>query len=298
MGHKPRFDDFFNYVARAIEEEAHNKDYSLIVSMQPLEPGALPMMVKQRKVDGIIAGGAEISVETLMAFKSKRLPIILVANCIDASPFRSIVADDVGEAEMAVTHLIGLGHKRIAFIGGNIGDYCIAHRLSGYRRAHQKHNLNIDQRLVIEGEYSREEGRRHAATLLSTRSPPTAAFCSSDLLAISLMEELRAQGLQIPADFAVVGFDDIDSAHVTQPPLTTVNVDKKAMGQLAVRKFFEILKQPDMEPEKIVAPTDLMIRGTCGRRIQEFEHVNGKEIEGGDTKPNTMSFSGGDFPSV
>ena len=98
---------------------------------------------------------------------------------------------------------------------------------------------------------------------------------------------LRANGLQVPADFAVVGFDDIDSAHVTQPPLTTVHVDKKAMGRLAVRKFFEILKQPDIEPEKIVVPTRLMIRGSCGGVITQSMTMNRKnelekQIEGGD----------------
>jgi DNA-binding LacI/PurR family transcriptional regulator len=116
------------------------------------------------------------------------------------------------------------------------------------------------------------------------RPAPTAAFCSGDLLAIGLMERLRAHGLKLPEDFAVVGFDDINSAHVIHPPLTTVHVDKEAMGRLAVRKFFEILKQPDMEPEKIVVLTDFLIRGTCGRRIQEFEHMNGKKIEGGDNR--------------
>ena len=268
VGHRPRFDDFFNYVARAIEEEARSKDYSLIISMQPLEPGALPMMVRQRKVDGIIAGGPEIAAETLMAMQDRRLPIVLVANCIDLNPFNSVVADDAGGAEMAVTHLIGLGYKRIAFICGNIGYYCIAHRLSGYRLAHQKHNLQIDQSLIIEGEYNRAEGRRHVATLLSMRPPPTAAFCSGDLLAIGLMEGLRAHGLKVPEDFAVVGFDDLDSANVIQPPLTTVHVDKEAMGRLAVRKFFEILQQPDIEPEKIIVPTRLIVRGSCGGVIK------------------------------
>jgi LacI family transcriptional regulator len=104
--------------------------------MQPIEPDALPMMVIQRKVDGIIAVGPEISEDTLMAIQARRLPTVLVANCIDENPFSSVVADDVGGVEMAVTYLIGLSHKRIGFIIGNIADYSMAHRLSGYSRAH------------------------------------------------------------------------------------------------------------------------------------------------------------------
>ena len=289
VGRRPRFDDFFNYVARAIEEEAQTKDYSLIVSMQPIELGALPMMVRQRKVDGIIAGGPEISAQTLMAIQARRMPTVLVANFIDMNPFSSVVADDIGGAERAVSHLIGLGHKRIAFISSNLNDYCIAQRLYGYFRAHQKHNLQFDQRLVIEGEYSRAEGRRHVAALLSTRPAPTASFCSGDLLAIGLIEGLRHHGLRVPADFAVVGFDDLDSAHVTQPPLTTVHVDKEAMGRLAVRKFFEILKQPDVEPAKVVVPTQLVVRGSCGDSTAKSKSANiktelEKQTEGGDNR--------------
>jgi len=269
VGHKPRLDDFFNYVTRAIEEEFHLKDYSLIVSMQPIEPGTVPMMVRQRKVDGIIAGGPEISKETLRAMHARGLPTILVANAIDRQQFHCVVADDVGRAESAMNHLFSLGHKSIVFVSSRISDYCIAQRLLGYQRTLEKHNVQFDQDLLLAGEYNRNEGRRHAAILLGIRPPPTAAFCSGDLLAVGLMEGLRDQGVRVPDDFAVVGFDDIDSAHLTQPTLTTVHVDKEAMGRLAVRKFFEILQQPDLAPVKMVLPTQLKIQDSCGGLLRK-----------------------------
>ena len=267
VGHKPRFDEFFNYVVRAIEEESYRHEYSLIISMQALKPGTLPMMVRQRKVDGIIAGGPEISLETLLAIENKAIPIVLIANCFESHPFHHGVADDYTGAYTAVEHLIQLGHQQIAFVGGNLKNYCIAKRFNGYRETLQKANLQFDQRVIFEGDYSREAGKIHAGEILALRPRPTAAFCSGALLAMGLMQGLQENGLTIPRDFAIVGFDDINSASLCRPPLTTVAIDKKAIGQLAAQKLFQLIKSPSLKPAKIVVSTNLVIRGSCGGSV-------------------------------
>lgn len=267
VGHPPRFDDFFNYVAKGAELELARRGYSLILAMQQLEEGDLPMVVRQRKVDGLLLGGPEIRQSLIESLLANALPCVLLANRVSHPPVPSVCADDFGGSLAAVQHLISLGHERIAFVGTRRTFYHVRERFRGYVTALESAGLRVRPEWCIEVAYSQEEGRRASLELLGQSDRPSAVFYSGDLLALGGMEAARELGMSVPGDVAMVGFDDIRSAALLDPPLTTVRVDKEEMGRVAVELLFETISRPDAEPRQVTIPTELIIRKSCGAAV-------------------------------
>ncbi|MDZ7374041.1 MAG: LacI family transcriptional regulator [candidate division KSB1 bacterium] len=267
VGHPPRFDDFFNYVAKGAELELARRGYSLILVMQQLDEGDLPMVVRQRKVDGLLLGGPEIRQTLIESLQAKHIPCVLLANRVDYPPVPSVCADDFGGAMAAVQHLVSLGHERIAFVGTRRTFYHVQERFRGYAVALKMAGLPVRPEWCVEVAYSQEEGRSASRELLEKPDRPTAIFYSGDLLALGGIEAARDLGLSVPGDVAVVGFDDIQTAALLDPPLTTVRVDKEEMGRLAVELLFEAMENPSAQPRAVKIPTELVIRRSCGAAI-------------------------------
>lgn len=145
--------------------------------------------------------------------------------------------DNEGGAYAAVQYLIAQGHTRIAHFAGPLKFQGAQQRLAGYQRALSEANLAFDHSLVLEGEYHTNSGKERAVRLLGDGqiSPlPTAIFCASDDIAAGCLEALLAQGLRVPEDISLVGFDDVLTARMTAPPLTTVKQPFRLLGSRAV----------------------------------------------------------------
>ena len=170
-------------------------------------------------------------------------------------------------AREAVEHLIHLGHEDIAFVSGPLTHSSLFERHQGYRQAMEAHGLPVRQELsVIYEDVSSfgVEGGFEAATRLMNRSRrPTAVFAANDPLALGAMKAALSLGLAIPRDLSIVGFDDVEAAAHTSPPLTTVRVDKTELGRHAARLLSELIDGgPDYAPYKIVVCTELIVRGS------------------------------------
>ncbi len=263
VGHPPRFDDFFNYVAKGAELELARRGYNLILSMQPLEGGDLPMVVRQRKVDGLLLGGPEIDQSLIESLLRREVPCVLLANRYEHLPITSVCADDFGGTMAAVQHLISLGHDKVGFIGTRRVYYHIRERFRGYCAALATAGLEVRPEWTAEVGYSQEEGRLATLTMLERYDSPTAIFYSGDLLAYGGVQAARQAGLSVPQDLAVVGFDDVRTAAVMDPPLTTVRVDKEEMGRLAVGLLFRAMEGEEL-PRTVKVPTELVVRESCG----------------------------------
>jgi LacI family transcriptional regulator len=146
--------------------------------------------------------------------------------------------DNEGGAYAITEHLLGLGHRRILYVGGP-QDLSTHHaRLAGFRRAHEKRGLDVDERLVQPGAFSRRFGYERTAQLLAdSRSTGgfTAVFAANDNVAVGALQALREAGLRVPQDMSVVGYDDIPLAAEVTPALTTVHLPLEQMGREAVR---------------------------------------------------------------
>jgi LacI family transcriptional regulator len=160
----------------------------------------------------------------------------------------------------ATEHLLSLGHRRIAAIGGPREMLCTQARIDGYRAALERAGVEFDRRLVLYGDFRHEGGFRASRDLLAMADRPTAIFAGSDQQAMGAYEAARQAGLQIPRDLSVVGFDDLPLCQWLSPPLTTVRQPLEEMGRLAARTLFQQLDGEPLVSPRIELATDLRVR--------------------------------------
>jgi LacI family transcriptional regulator len=164
--------------------------------------------------------------------------------------------------EQVTEHLIRLGHRRIAFIGGNKAHSAMAARQAGFTAAMQRHGLSTDTILKIP--LTRRAGTDAIGALLARSKAPTAAVCFNDVVALGVMVGLQQRGLLPGRDFAVTGVDDLPEAAVNYPTLTTVATSPRQIGEAAATLLLRRIAEPDGGPERVILPTRLVVRESCG----------------------------------
>ncbi len=189
-----------------------------------------------------------------------------IARRAKPTPPRSntVFTDNQGGGVLATCHLIGLGHRRIACIGGPSQLTSSAGRVVGYRQALAEAGLGVDERLILGGDFQHEGGYQAARTLLALPEPPTAIFVCNDLMAVGALCAIHEAGLRVPADVSVVGFDNIALAQYSVPRLTTIGQPTEAIGQAAVRLLLERLQSRDIPARHERLPVTLIERDSCG----------------------------------
>ncbi len=226
-------------------------------------PVQWPAMINQQQIDGLIMAGAFIDDTVQMVQRRSELPIVLVDSYAPNLRCDSVVTDNIGGARKAVTHLIEQGHTRIGLAGWNpLSPPSIHQRKRGYLEAVSENGL---EPFIAETELSRAGGQMAAWKLLESKQPVTALFCCNDETAIGALSAIREMGLNIPRDVSVIGFDNIDLAGETTPPLTTIHVHKSWMGSLGVQALIERVRNPLQPKITTVLATDLIVRETVGR---------------------------------
>ena len=192
------------------------------------------------------------------------LPVVQVMRRL-AGLKASLVAPENREgARKATGHLIENGHRRIAFVGGMTSLLVREERLAGYRLAFEDARIPFEASLVIETTTNYSGGGAAASQLLNLHAPATAALCFNDVVAIGLMRALTEAGVKVGADFAVIGFDDIEEAKHTLPALTSVAVDARNLGSRAAQLLMRQIASGNFEPETALCPTSLIIRSSSG----------------------------------
>ncbi|RVC79781.1 LacI family transcriptional regulator, partial [Mesorhizobium sp. M4A.F.Ca.ET.022.05.2.1] len=175
-----------------------------------------------------------------------------------------IAPDNHRGAFLATAHLIGKGHRRLAFFGGS-SDLVVCHeRLGGFREACATLGIAAGDILVFEGETSRKGGIACLDTAIAMAEPPTAALCFNDAVAFGAMLALRKHGLEPGADFAVVGFDDVTEAEHYMPALTSVAVDAAGLGERAAHAMLKMIQSRTTRAEDHIGAVNLVVRESCG----------------------------------
>jgi LacI family transcriptional regulator len=178
----------------------------------------------------------------------------------------SASVDDVAGGELATTHLIEQGHRRIAFVGGPVSLNQVHDRLDGARRAVRLAGLSESTITVIETpgltvQAGLRTGERIAA--MPARRRPTAAFCANDLLALGLLQDLTKRGRRVPDDLAIIGYDDIDFAEAAAVPLTSIRQPRSQLGRAAAQLLIEEVSAPESHRHRqVVFQPDLVIRAS------------------------------------
>jgi DNA-binding LacI/PurR family transcriptional regulator len=189
-------------------------------------------------------------------------PLVLLGERALNGRAHHVAIDNVAAATTATAHLVALGRRRIAAIGDQPGPHgTAALRRRGYLRALEAAAITPDPALVVSAaSYSRAEGAAAMRQLLALPTPPDAVFCFNDLLAIGALRTLRDQGLRVPQDVAVVGFDAIDDGNYTAPRLTTIAPDKSAIAEAAITLAHTATRDHTREPQDVVTAFTLIVR--------------------------------------
>jgi DNA-binding LacI/PurR family transcriptional regulator len=258
-------DPFYNLVLEGVDRKLQEYGYrsAYMRTFHDIQtPEHAAELLRRYPVDGIIFIGTS-SVASI-DFIRQHVPLIVTITH-QRENFNEIVLFD-GEAGMrsVVEHVIGRGYRRIGFITGGVDE-----RLHGYKAALNAHDLPVDNALIhiIDSDrrgWVQQVGELGASELMRLEDPPDAICCASDRLAIGAMRWLQQHGYRIPQDIAVTGFDNIPDAEFTYPPLTTVNVHKELMGELAAERMVRRIENPNEIPLHIIVPTELVVRESCG----------------------------------
>jgi LacI family transcriptional regulator len=166
---------------------------------------------------------------------------------------------------LATQHLLDLGHRQIAYLGGPAAAACNQARMHGYRGAMEAEGAPVPDEYVRTGRFSYEHGIAGGAALLDLPQPPTAVFAGSDETALGVIEAARARGLRIPEDLSVVGFDDTPVARLAAPPLTTVRQPLREMGAVAVRTALRLAAGERAYSHHVELATELVVRQSTAR---------------------------------
>ena len=175
-----------------------------------------------------------------------------------------VTSDNVAGARLAVRHLYGLGHRRIATVTGPPQLPAGGDRLQGYRDEHAALGIVEREDDLREGDFYVESGYREGRALLAAPDGPTAVFAASDMMALGVIRAARELGLSVPGDVAVVGFDDAPLAERADPPLTTVRQDKLGIGAAAATALVGMIESEAAPPPALVLPVELVVRRSCG----------------------------------
>lgn len=181
------------------------------------------------------------------------------------SSLPNVHADNLVGAITATEYLIGLGHRRIGFLGGRPDLESARMREQGYLEALATAGIDFDADLVRVGGYELDTSIEPARQLLDRAEPPTAVFAANDLSAIETMNVARSLGLSVPDDVSVIGFDNIPESALTDPPLTTIDQSIQTMGEEAVGLLVDLLNGVTDRPQHVVLPTKLVERQSCRR---------------------------------
>jgi LacI family transcriptional regulator len=172
--------------------------------------------------------------------------------------------DNAHGAQLAVEHLYGIGHRRIAFLGGSPQRSTGEERLQGYRQALARRHLPFDPLLVVPSVPNRRGGYDGLHKLLNLEHPPTAALCFNDVVALGAMEALQQSGLKPGADFGIVGFNNIPEAAQSVPALTTVDSAPRQLGETAAELLLKRIERRDAPKQTVILQPRLVVRQSCG----------------------------------
>lgn len=263
---------FYTELAQGIETTARSLGYNIILCSTDYELSTEKKyieMLRSKGVDGIIFTSAHIGDSNIIALAEEGFPMILLNRRTYHPTVREKVdyvgVDNILGGYLAVEHLIRLGHERIGIIGGSLESSVGFERLEGGKKALTAYGLEVREDYFLEGDFLKESGYQGGKRFLRMEKPPTAIFATNDYMALGTYQAIVEEGVRIPEEIALIGFNDIEFSSMRGIELTTIGQKKYEMGALAVKRLVERIEGDRTEsPREIVLEPELIIRKTCG----------------------------------
>lgn len=259
---------FFPEFIRSFEGILVNNNQDMFLATTDLHVSQMQQTIRRmliRQVDGVALLAAEIETEPIEALIHHRVPLVTMDRRVVGSGLSDVTIDYLSGMREAIQHLHGLGHQRIAYIGGSSGLTISDHRVSAFHEAMRGSGLVVRQEYVRSGNYRISGGEICMEELFALAERATAIMCTNDLTAIGALRVIRRHGLSVPEDFSVVGFDDIEMSDIIQPPLTTVRLSREDLAQAFYTALSDLGKNPHVTGQQYHVTTSLVQRESTGR---------------------------------
>jgi DNA-binding LacI/PurR family transcriptional regulator len=262
---------FFPELVKAFEDIAVAHQQEVLIANTDYDPKRMELCVSrmlQRKVDGVAIMTSEMDERLVEVFSHRRVPLVFLDTATVPAGVSSIRIDyDTGVA-LAMEHLTGLGHTRIAFITGPLWLHSAQIRKQAFEAAMQHREIAVAEHMIQSGNHRADGGFAAMERILAVMPLPTAVFCSNDLTAIGAMGAIHARGLRIPEDISILGYDDILLSSYTRPALTTLRISRTEIAATAFRSLFHRRGQPipvgASDQTHVISP-ELIKRSSTGR---------------------------------
>jgi LacI family transcriptional regulator len=261
---------FWTTVARGVEDKAIENGFSVILCNTDEDPEKQKSYIEilvSKRVDGVVIAPVNRDVSALSSFSGHGIAYVLIDARIEGIDTDLVLGDSIGGAYGLVSHLAGLGHRRIAIIAGPEQAPTAQDRLSGYLQALQEWAIPVDDELIRHGSFDQDSGYELTLELLQLGQRPTALFAGNNVMGLGALIALRDHGVRVPEDMALVAFDELPQLSVLHPFLTVADQQPYQMGTIATQLVLERLMGQRQERREIMLETKLILRESSGGRI-------------------------------
>lgn len=222
--------------------------------------------MRARQVDGFVTATAHRHDALLEEIASSGTPLVLVNRSVEDGGLSAVAGDDRKGMQLAVEHLVELGHRQIALLGGPVGLSTGFERRQGFVDALRARGLDADEQLMLSSEsFTEAEGARLCRELLARERPFTAIVAGNDLMALGCYDGLAERSMRCPEHVSVVGYNDMPFADRFAPPLTTIRIPQHELGARAAELLLEQLADPAAQPHQVLLEPELVVRGSTTR---------------------------------
>ena len=259
---------YYSLVFKSLEEAATRNGYNLLFfsDFKDLNPLHNP-----KKIDGLIISCFPRIEDRIQEIK-RFLPIVLLDNVASDKSIPSVTIDNFHSCSESAQYLLSLGHRRIGFVSGLLDSDICKDRLFGYTSALVRHGIEEDKSLIYKGDYSHDSGEKAARYFISMQDPPTAIMCANDSMAIGAMKVIRENGLHIPEDISIIGFDDILVASRVFPALSTNAAPIDDIAAKAVELLLSEMQGNPTDYRHIILRAQLIKRDSCAAPHSDRKH--------------------------
>jgi DNA-binding LacI/PurR family transcriptional regulator len=261
---------FFPELVRAFEDIAVEHGQEVLIANTNYDPARMESCVIrmiQRKVDGVAIMTSEMEERLVKVLNHRDIPLVFMDVGEPGPGVSRVQVDHAAGVAMAMDHLVGLGHRIIAFISGPLDLFSARTRYHAFEASLKRHGLSRDANLIREANHRADGGHNAMQQILESGAKPTAVMTSNDLTAIGALGAIHDRGLKVPDDISIVGYDDIVLSAYTQPSLTTLRLPRNEIATAAFRALYnarnEDSKKQKEGTNQRVQPT-LVLRNSTG----------------------------------
>ncbi|ANA19310.1 DNA-binding transcriptional regulator CytR [Salmonella enterica subsp. diarizonae] len=258
-------DPFFSEIIRGIEVTAAEQGYLVLIgdcAHQNQKEKTFLNLIITKQIDGMVLLSSRLPFDASVEEQRNLPPMVMSNEFAPELELPTVHIDNLTAAFNAMNYLLDLGHKRIGCIAGPEDMPLCHYRLQGYVQALRRSGIVVDPHYIARGDFTYEAGANALKQLLEQPLPPTAVFCHSDVMALGALSWAKRQGLKVPDDLSIIGFDNIALAEFCDPPLTTVAQPRFDIGREAMLLLLDQMQGQNVSSGSRLMDCELIIRGS------------------------------------